>query len=372
MLEVLSDFQVTIPELGTIDGDAPADGLPDLERHARPVRGAQAALPLPPHRLPDVERERDDLCSPGARGRRPTSPTRSPGSSPGSGRWISRRRRRSPSRSTGPGRSSCSGSRRSRPPRRDRDAPRPAQVRGRHRQGPGRAARRDAGRTATAPSTASGEPRRPPRDRDPRSRPSGCSGACRGSSRPSTTWRRELDLTNEELLAVLAFLTEVGQADEFMLLSDVLGLSRVVDDQTHAGDAGTDSAVLGPFYRPGAPWIDNPGRLAAPDEPGQPADASAAGSPTRRPERRWPGRRRRVARRTTRRLLERGCRLDPFNLRGRQRTDADGRYDVETVVPVPYQVKNDGPVGKLLGRSIAMPGGPPTSTSRSRPTATER
>ena len=33
-------------------GHPPTDGVPDLERHARPVRGAQAPMPLPPHRLP--------------------------------------------------------------------------------------------------------------------------------------------------------------------------------------------------------------------------------------------------------------------------------------------------------------------------------
>ena len=53
MLEVLSDFQVTIPELGTVTADAAADGLPDLERHARLVGGAAPAMPLPPHRVPD-------------------------------------------------------------------------------------------------------------------------------------------------------------------------------------------------------------------------------------------------------------------------------------------------------------------------------
>ena len=90
MLEVLSDFQVTIPELGTMHGDAPADGLPDLERHARPVRGAQAPVPLPPHRLPDDRARAGDPAGP--RGR-PDAGPRGPGrvgSSPRSATWTSR------------------------------------------------------------------------------------------------------------------------------------------------------------------------------------------------------------------------------------------------------------------------------------------
>ena len=38
----------------------------------------------------------------------------------------------------------------------------------------------------------------------------------------------------------------------------------------------------------------------------------------------------------------------PDNLRGRYRTDADGRYDVRTVRPTPYPIPDDGPVGQLL------------------------
>ena len=53
LLEVLSDFQVTIPELGTVVGRAPAVRGADLERHPRALRGREAALPVPAPRLPD-------------------------------------------------------------------------------------------------------------------------------------------------------------------------------------------------------------------------------------------------------------------------------------------------------------------------------
>ena len=73
----------------------------------------------------------------------------------------------------------------------------------------------------------------------------------------------ELDLQNDELVEALRFLSEVARADELILLSDVLGLSRLVDDTTHWGVEGTSSNVLGPFYRPGAPLVPNPGSIVS-------------------------------------------------------------------------------------------------------------
>ena len=52
LLEVLSDFSVTVPELGTIARRGAARGRHHLEPHARAARRAQAPLPLPLDRLP--------------------------------------------------------------------------------------------------------------------------------------------------------------------------------------------------------------------------------------------------------------------------------------------------------------------------------
>ena len=60
LLELLSDFQITIPELGQVSATHAADRRPHLERLARADRGAEAALPLPLARLPgDRARDRD-------------------------------------------------------------------------------------------------------------------------------------------------------------------------------------------------------------------------------------------------------------------------------------------------------------------------
>src|SRR5499427_11056853 len=71
---------------------------------------------------------------------------------------------------------------------------------------------------------------------------------------------REVDLTPDEWLAGIRFLTEVGQKctpfrQEFILLSDTLGLSSLVNalhDRRATGTC-TKSSLLGPFYRHDAP-----------------------------------------------------------------------------------------------------------------------
>ena len=80
LLEILSDYQVSIPELGTIDGHADPARVPHLEQHPRAVRGAQAALPLPPRRLPRHGAREGDRAHQGARASPSTWPTRSPAS----------------------------------------------------------------------------------------------------------------------------------------------------------------------------------------------------------------------------------------------------------------------------------------------------
>ena len=58
LLEVLSDFQITIPELGTIRARRRPAVDPHLEPHARAARRAQAARALPLDRA-SVDRARD-------------------------------------------------------------------------------------------------------------------------------------------------------------------------------------------------------------------------------------------------------------------------------------------------------------------------
>ena len=81
LLEILSDFQVTVPEIGTIKAEHAAARDPDLEPDARGPRRAQAALPVPLDRLPDGRRRSSRSCSPGCPRRRSAWPARSSASS---------------------------------------------------------------------------------------------------------------------------------------------------------------------------------------------------------------------------------------------------------------------------------------------------
>lgn len=163
----------------------------------------------------------------------------------------------------------------------------------------------------------------------------------------------ETGLTAEEWMAAISFLTRTGQActptrQEFILLSDTLGVSMLVDLLDHAGPPGaTESTVLGPFYVPGAPERPLGSAIAEGDGYGEPARVSG-----------------RVlgadARPVAGALLDvwqnaangRYAVQDPtqpeVNLRGRFRTDAEGRFSFWSVRPTDYPIPDDGPVGELL------------------------
>jgi protocatechuate 3,4-dioxygenase beta subunit len=162
----------------------------------------------------------------------------------------------------------------------------------------------------------------------------------------------EVRLTQDEWAAGIAFLTAAGhitddQRQEFILLSDTLGLSMLVDLIDHRADAGeTESTVLGPFWVADAPWRENGAVIARPQD-GVPLHVSgrvlgAGGAP--------------LAGAVVDTWQASGAgRYDvqdadqpPGNLRGRFRTDAAGHYDFWTVRPVAYPIPDDGPVGRMI------------------------
>jgi hydroxyquinol 1,2-dioxygenase len=163
---------------------------------------------------------------------------------------------------------------------------------------------------------------------------------------------RDVELSEAEWLQGINFLTATGQkcdADrqEYILLSDVLGVSMLVDALNHRKPTGaTESTVLGPFYVEGAPELPNGANICK----------SGGGEPTEV--------RGRVLTLDGKPIA--GAALDVwqtaanslyssqdpaqerYNMRGRFRSDADGRYWFRTVKPVSYPVPTDGPVGKIL------------------------
>jgi hydroxyquinol 1,2-dioxygenase len=163
---------------------------------------------------------------------------------------------------------------------------------------------------------------------------------------------REVGLTEDEWWRAVQFLTRVGQTSddrrqEFVLLSDTLGLSMLVDAINHrAGGAATESTVLGPFYRDGAPELPF-GASISQDSRGEPAvlmgrvlsvDGNAIPSALLD-----------VWETNESGLYEQQDPAQPeMNLRGRFRTDSEGRYKVVAIKPVSYPIPDDGPVGELL------------------------
>jgi hydroxyquinol 1,2-dioxygenase len=166
---------------------------------------------------------------------------------------------------------------------------------------------------------------------------------------------REVNLTPSEWMAGIEFLTAVGRItddkrQEFILLSDTLGLSALVDLMANRGksEAATESSLLGPFFRAGAPELPA-GASIARGLAGEPillrghvtsTDGKAlAGAPIDVWQASSDGRY--------------DLQFDNFkggemNLRARLRTDAQGRYEFRSVKPASYPVPSDGPVGAML------------------------
>jgi hydroxyquinol 1,2-dioxygenase len=165
---------------------------------------------------------------------------------------------------------------------------------------------------------------------------------------------KEVELTEAEWFRAIEILTEAGRMcsdkrQEFILFSDTLGVSMVVDLISHRKpDGATESTVFGPFHRLGAPELPAGGNIAPRDKQGTPTLVSGRvldldGEP--------------IA----------GALLDVWqtqssglydsqdeglgselHMRGKFRTDAEGRYLIRTVLPVNYPIPSDGPVGAML------------------------
>ena len=164
---------------------------------------------------------------------------------------------------------------------------------------------------------------------------------------------KEIEPTHEEWLAAIRFLTDTGQMctdwrQEFILLSDVLGVSMLVDAINHRRPgAATANTILGPFFVDGVPLSVSGANICL-DGKGEPLVVQASVADIEgRP----------VA----------GAVIDVWqtnddgfydvqqktiqpdgNLRGKFQSDAQGRFWFRTVKPRDYPIPDDGPVGKLL------------------------
>jgi hydroxyquinol 1,2-dioxygenase len=170
---------------------------------------------------------------------------------------------------------------------------------------------------------------------------------------------RETRLTEAEWMRGIQFLTETGhitdaKRQEFILLSDTLGVSMLTVALNHGKPTGaTEATVFGPFHVEGAPQYAD-GADIANGAPGAPLYVAC----------------------TVRDLAGRpvaGATVDVWQAdedgfydvqykdlaqsraRGVFRTDAQGRFRLKTILPVAYPVPTDGPVGQMLVASGRHP-----------------
>jgi hydroxyquinol 1,2-dioxygenase len=171
---------------------------------------------------------------------------------------------------------------------------------------------------------------------------------------------REVEPTFEEWERAVGFLTATGQMcddtrQEFILLSDVLGVTMLVDAVNHRkASEATESTVLGPFHQ-----VESPRR-----ELGDSIDLVGGGEPCVVTGR--------VASLDGTPLA--GASVDVWqaddhgfydvqqpgaqprgNGRGLFTCDGDGRFWFRTVTPSPYPIPADGPVGALLSATGRHP-----------------
>ncbi|MEO0486841.1 MAG: dioxygenase [Pseudomonadota bacterium] len=162
---------------------------------------------------------------------------------------------------------------------------------------------------------------------------------------------KETQLTHAEWDRGIAFLermTEFTTKDrhEFVLLSDVMGLSSLVD-MINTVEGGTSSSVLGPFHVADSPTIPfgfdmkrhyegdvllATGTVRSMD--GNPIEGAELDIWQTAPNGLY---------------SSQDAEQDTYSFHGIQYTDAHGRYGFTTVKPVSYEVPTDGPVGDILG-----------------------
>lgn len=161
---------------------------------------------------------------------------------------------------------------------------------------------------------------------------------------------KEVNLTHAEWNKGIAFLEAAGEISdaerhEFVLLSDVLGLSSLVD-MINSVPEGTSSSVLGPFHISGSPDLaigadmrrDYPDQLllvegVVRDTDGKPIPGATLDIWQTAPNGLY---------------SSQDPDQDTYSFHGLQTVGEDGRYAFTTVRPVEYTVPSDGPVGDIL------------------------
>jgi len=165
---------------------------------------------------------------------------------------------------------------------------------------------------------------------------------------------REIEPTEAEWASAIDWLTRTGKMctekrQEFILFSDVLGVSMLVDAINHRlASRATPTTVEGPFHIHGSPQFAD-GADMAKDAPGIPCFVAGVvrdldGKPVE-------GATLDVWQTDGEGLYEAQRDVDGPWVRGVFRTQADGSFLIRTVAPVGYTIPMDGTVGELMQRT---------------------
>ncbi len=165
---------------------------------------------------------------------------------------------------------------------------------------------------------------------------------------------REIEPTQTEWVGAIDWLTRTGKRcsekrQEFVLSSDVLGVSMLVDAINHRWPGGaTPTTIEGPFHVPDAPLISNGGNMAE-GAPGIPCFVTGtvravSGEPIE-------GATLDLWQTDGEGLYEDQRNVNGPWMRGLYRTEPDGSYVVRTVAPIGYTIPMDGTVGELMERT---------------------
>lgn len=162
---------------------------------------------------------------------------------------------------------------------------------------------------------------------------------------------RETKLTESEWAAGVQFLTEVGQMcsptrQEFILLSDTLGLSTLVTAQNHRKPQGcTEATVFGPFYVDDAPDYAL-GEDVGNGMVGEPCFVS--GQVRSITGEAIPGAKLEVWQADSEGFYDVQKTRGHAEGRGTLHADSAGRFHFKSIVAESYPIPHDGPVGRML------------------------
>jgi catechol 1,2-dioxygenase len=175
---------------------------------------------------------------------------------------------------------------------------------------------------------------------------------------------REAKPTDKEFETAWTLMAEMAkftghERNEFLLLCDVTGVSQLVETINHARpQSAVGFTLVGPFYRANAPMRKRSESIASDDTKGDRVHITGRVSDltTNAP---IAGAILDVWQAATNGLYENQDKNQPdYNLRGQFHADEAGTFELVALLPTPYPVPTDGPVGELIRLAKRQPNRP--------------